>query len=196
MPQDSGQSMHLIHVLLVLTQELTLRASSLKVTMPLRLRDLLSWHLYFQIIRTITCLHFSTLSQRGIQCLLSANTFLGQRIPLFYPGRSHPIPMTISSCKPPFYDAKALNHPQHPLHPPHPQHLYSITISRQSALRSAGPPRTLGTKSPSHTRKRDFHASKCQAPENTALAVAAADVAGNADRAVSSHCETVNEREH
>ena len=74
-------------------------------------------------------------------------------------------------------------------------------MGRQSILQSAGPPRTqrapgtLGTKSPSHTRRTDLHASNaCQALENTASAVAAADVTGNTDRATSSHYETVNER--
>lgn len=65
-------------------------------------------------------------------------------------------------------------------------------MSRQSVLQSAAPPRTPGTKPPSHIRRADLHASnECQAPENTASAV---DVAGDADRAVNSHYETVNER--
>ena len=63
--------------------------------------------------------------------------------------------------------------------------------------RSADPPRAPGTKSPSYTRRTDLHASNTrQAPENTASAVAAADVAGSADQVVSSYCETVNERGH
>lgn len=63
--------------------------------------------------------------------------------------------------------------------------------------RSADPPRAPGTKLPSYTRRTDLHASNaCQAPENTASAVAAADVAGSADQVVSSHCDTVNECGH
>lgn len=95
----------------------TSRILSLKVAMLLRLRDLLSWHLYFQIIRTTARLHFSTPSQRGIQCLLSAHTFLGYRVPLFHPGHFHPIAITISSCNPPFPRCQGFKFPTAPTTP-------------------------------------------------------------------------------